>query len=71
MGEFLNAKGMAICIAAHATALIGVIQLAHGHPDGIVAALGHNNRTTWIRQNLVPFFQNDGPLSMFSSPVLC
>jgi hypothetical protein len=56
MGGFLKAEGMAICSAAHATAIVGVLQLALGHPDGIVTALGHNNRTTWVK-TLFLFFK--------------
>ena len=55
MGGFLNTGGTAICSAAHATALIGILQVAQGHPDGIVGALGHNICTSWIQQNLGAF----------------
>ena len=65
MSGFLNTDGTAICSAAHDTALIGVLQVAWGHPDGIVGALGHNNCTSWIWENLGALFREDLPLSLF------
>ena len=56
MGGFLNTEGTAICSATHATALMGILQVARGHPDGNVGALGHNNHTSRIVQNLGALF---------------
>lgn len=64
-GGFLNAEGTAIRSNAHGVALIGVLQLAQGHPDGIAGALGQNNRNNWISQHLEALFRDDGPLSSF------
>jgi hypothetical protein len=49
----------------HAVALIGLLQLASGHSDGIVGALGFNNCTTWIQENINILFRDNGPLSGF------
>ena len=66
MGWFLNTERTAIHSDAHTTALIGDLQLAQGHPEGIVGALGRINCTIWICQNLAAVFRDDWPLSMLS-----
>ena len=65
MGGFLNRKGTAICSRGHALALIGLIQLGTGHPDGLVGSFRHNNRRAWITNNLDAFFREDGPLGAY------
>ena len=65
MGGFLNTEGTGIRGPNQAAALIGLIQLAGGHENGILATLGHSNRTDWIRQNIQSFFRSGGPLSCF------
>ncbi len=37
-----------------------LLQLASGQEDGIVANLGHNNRSQWISNNIEVFFQPRG-----------
>ena len=44
---------------------LGVLQLAAGHPEGIVSVLGHNNHARWVGSNINAFFQDDGPLGSF------
>ena len=65
IGGFLNRAGTAIRTSEHATALIGMIQLGAGHPDGLARSLGFNNRTAWMIQNIDVFFRADGPLGSF------
>ncbi len=66
LGRFFNAGKTAICSDVHTTAFIGVLQLAINHrPGGIHGALGHNNKTAWIRNNIAAFFAADGPIGMF------
>jgi hypothetical protein len=58
---------------AHATALIGLLQLASGHEGGLFGSLGHNNRARWVQENSEILFSSDGPLGNFlpvSSAVL-
>ena len=43
LGGFINADGTDIRSAFHATALIGVLQLARSAPGGITSSLGHSN----------------------------
>lgn len=64
-GGFLNAARTGIRSPEHESGLVGVLQLAAGHPDGIVSALGHNNRARWVGSNINTFFQDDGPLGSF------
>ncbi len=52
--------------AKHAAGLIGLLQLAGAHPNGLIETLGHNNRTTWFHENIEAIFQADGPLGMFN-----
>ncbi len=49
----------------HATALIGLLELGLGHPDGITGAFGHNNRISWFRSNIDALFREDGPLGSY------
>ena len=65
---FLNDNKTAIRSASLATALVSILQNADGHLDGIVGALGHGKRTSWIRDNYKTFFQPDGPLSTYKCP---
>ena len=65
---FLNGNKTAIRSSALATALVSILQLADGHPDGIIAALGHGNRTRWINDTFKSFFQSDGCLSDHKVP---
>lgn len=69
MGGFVNTEGTALRTPGHATALIGILQLAEGHPEGIAGALGHNNRSNWIRENITAFFANDGPCQAYDSVI--
>ena len=66
MGGFLNPGGTAIRSSEHATALIGLLQLAGGHPDGIVGSLGYGNRNQWLTTNTAVVFQDGGPLEAFT-----
>ena len=61
-GGLLNAACTGIQSPEHNSGLDGVLQLAAGHPEGIVSALGHNNHARWVGSNLNAFFQYDGPL---------
>ncbi len=62
---FLDTTGSNICSSAHATALIGILQVAKGNENGVLASLGHNNRSRWVNQNLNAFFAPGGPLDSF------
>ena len=67
LGPFVGNDGR-IRSSDHADGLIGVLQLASGtSPGGIVAALGHSNRTTWIGTHIDAFFRPTGPLGKFVS----
>ena len=59
-GGFLNRNSTSIQSPGHESGLIGILQLAAEHPDGIVAALGHNNCATWVRNNIDAIFRGDG-----------
>lgn len=48
MGGFINGEGTGIRSAAHAAALIGVLQLARSAPGGIAASLGHSNVSSTV-----------------------
>jgi hypothetical protein len=50
----------------HATGLIGILQLAGAHPNGLIGTLGYNNRQSWFQENINAIFQSDGPLGMFN-----
>ena len=65
MMGFVNPAATDIRSDEHATALLGVLQLAGAHPEGIVGSLGHNNRSTWLRDNNNALFAADGPLSAY------
>ncbi len=49
----------------HATALIGLLQVANGNENGVLASLGHSNRSTWMNQHINAFFEAGGPLDAF------
>jgi hypothetical protein len=62
----LNAGETAICSNVHATALIGLLQITiDDWPGGIHGALGYNNKTAWICNNIAAFFAADGLLGCF------
>ena len=62
-------KNTGISSPAHAIGIIGVLQQASGHADGIIGSSGHGNCTVWIRDNVHSLFQPNGPLSAFQQPV--
>ena len=64
-GGFLTRSGSRIRSPDHESALIGILQVAADHPDGIAGALGHNNRAEWVRCNIDAIFQEDGPIGRF------
>lgn len=66
LGGFLSTSGEDIRSPGHASALIGLLQLAGGHSDGILAALGHNNRSAWFSENIDRLFQAGGPLGAYT-----
>jgi hypothetical protein len=47
------------------TGLIGILQLAGAHPNGLIGTLGFSNCQSWFQQNIDAIFQLDGPLGMF------
>ena len=49
---FLNMAKTEIRSPGHVHALIGLLQLANAHPDGIVAVLGYTHKKAWIIANL-------------------
>ena len=61
----MTRSGSRIWSPDHESALIGIIQVAAGHPDGIAGALGHNNRAEWVRRNIDAIFHEDGPMGRF------
>jgi hypothetical protein len=61
----LNRAETEIRSSNHATALIGLLELGRGHPDGITGAFGHNNRISWFRSNIDALFHEDGPLGSY------
>ena len=67
---FLTVSKTSIRSTSLATALVGVLQIADGHADGIVGALGHGKRSKWMQDNVNMFFQPDGPLSNYKAPAL-
>jgi hypothetical protein len=42
--------------ANHATGLIGILQIAGAHPNGLIGMLGFNNRQSWFQQNIDAIF---------------
>ncbi len=64
-GGFLDWSQTSIRSPLHATALIGVLQLAYGNENGVLSTLGYNNRTRWINKNINAFFSVGGPLGYF------
>ena len=65
LGEFVNSERREASSHAHAMALVGILQTASGHADGMIGALGHGRRQNWLQANLNAFFADDGPLSAF------
>jgi hypothetical protein len=67
LGPFVFASNgrTGIRSANHAAGLIGLLQLASAHPNGLIGTLGHNNWTTWFQENIDAIFQANGPLGMF------
>ncbi len=66
LGSLLNRAETEIRSSNHATAaLIGLLELGQGHPDGITGAFGHNNRISWFRLNIDALFCKDGPLDSY------
>jgi hypothetical protein len=55
-----------ICLPRHATALIGIMQLAGAHPSGLLGSMGHGNRQAWFQSTASTLFQSDGPLGGFN-----
>ncbi len=53
LGSFIDSNACTICTQAHAN----VLQVANGHANGVAAALGHNNRSRWLNQNIESIFQ--------------
>jgi hypothetical protein len=68
LGPFVFASNgrTGIRSANHAAGLIGLLQLAGAHSNGLIGTLGHNNRTTWFQDNIEAIFQAKGPLRMFN-----
>jgi len=72
LGDFLN-RDKDDVRPTHLTPLTELLNLAVAHSDGVVGALGHNNRTKWIQDNTDFFFSRQGPLRAFkpvTAPVL-
>ncbi len=42
--------------ANHAPGLIGILQLASAHPNGLIGMLGFNNCQSWFQQNIDAIF---------------
>ena len=40
----------------HATALIGILQLAGAHQSGFLGSMGHGNRLDWFQSNASALF---------------
>jgi len=56
-----------ICDSAHATAVIGNLQLAASHPQGYLGSIGTIGHTAWFAENSPVLFQHEGPLGCFNS----
>lgn len=54
-GSYLNKKSTYFQSLGHESGLIGVFWLAAGHPDGIVAALGHITMLFGFKAILMPY----------------
>lgn len=65
LGGFVTTDGTRLRSQGHTTALVGILQLASGHPEGIIGALGYNSRTRWFQTHTNALFANDGPLSAY------
>ena len=50
----------------HATALIGILQLAGAYQSGLLGSMGHGNRQAWFQSNASALFRSDGPLGDFN-----
>ncbi len=46
---------------AHHKALVGLMQLAYGNANGILASIGYTNQSSWINQNIDDFFSTRWP----------
>lgn len=66
-GGFLNQDETAIKNSAMSQALISILQIASGNPQGLSGALGHGHRTNWINDNLNGLFGPDGPLAAYKT----
>ena len=69
LGGFLQTLGGVTTIRSsrHATALIGIMQLAGAHQSGLLGSIGHGNRITWFTSNTTTLFQSDGPLGGYNA----
>ena len=69
LGGFLQTLGGVTTIRSsrHATALIGIMQLAGAHQSGLLGSIGHGNRITWFTSNTTTLFQPDGPLGGYNT----
>ena len=56
LGSFLNAEKTAIRSSEHEAAMIGLMQLASAHPNGICGSFAGRNRTHWVRAQLPALF---------------
>jgi hypothetical protein len=61
LSGFLDYTRTEICSPDCAMALIGILQMADGHTDGILMALGHSWYTAWFNTNDSAFFCEDCP----------
>jgi len=50
----------------HATALIGILQLAGAHQSGLLGSMGHGNHLAWFQSNASALFRSDGPLGGYN-----
>jgi len=67
MQGFVHGRNMSgIWSPAHGSALIGILQIAGAHENGILGSLGHGHRTAWITQNRSAFFRVGGPLAAYN-----
>ena len=67
MQGFVYGRNMSgIRSPAHGSALIGILQIAGAHKNGILGSLGHGHRTAWITHNRSAFFRVGGPLAVYN-----
>ncbi len=62
---FLDWSQTSIQSQLHAISLIGVLQSSSVNEYGVLAILGHENRTKWINENSSTFFSPDGLICYF------